>query len=389
MLDLLIFADDFTGALDTGVKFSSRNIKTLVTSDIKFNIERLESDVKVLVINTETRHLSNQQAYDRIIDLLNSIERSRYRKFYKKIDSAFRGNISSEIMALRDFFDFELISVAGAYPDMNRVIRNGILYIDDKPVDESVFSKDPLDPSDESEVKKIINKGNDLYIKNIYELPLVDELDMCDVLVFDCVTNQDLDEIYSELEKSDNLMVTVGCAGFAETIAKNVQKEYICEKCEDIKYPIAILSGSLNPITLKQIEKFRESGEVISVLNREYIENIEEDIHKNLVDSETKKIVFETFDFNRVKESSIDTNEISDILGILTKKLFAQGFRSFMFIGGDTLYGIMKVLGISEIEPIDEVYTGVVESKIEIENEEVLIISKSGGFGKEDLLINI
>ena len=52
---LLIIADDFTGALDTGVQFAARGIRTRVV--VGANATLIQQDTDVLVVDTETRHL--------------------------------------------------------------------------------------------------------------------------------------------------------------------------------------------------------------------------------------------------------------------------------------------------------------------------------------------
>ncbi|WP_294663810.1 four-carbon acid sugar kinase family protein, partial [uncultured Fusobacterium sp.] len=47
MVKLVIIADDLTGALDTGVQFSKKNMSAIVTTDLNFNFEDIckEADV--------------------------------------------------------------------------------------------------------------------------------------------------------------------------------------------------------------------------------------------------------------------------------------------------------------------------------------------------------
>ena len=61
MLQLLILTDDFTGALDTGVQFVKFGAKTCVTTDPKISFD--ETEAKVLVIDTETRHIAPEKAF--------------------------------------------------------------------------------------------------------------------------------------------------------------------------------------------------------------------------------------------------------------------------------------------------------------------------------------
>ena len=61
MLLLLILADDFTGALDTGVQFAACGIPTRVV--VGEQVDFAANDAAVLVVDTETRHLPAAEAY--------------------------------------------------------------------------------------------------------------------------------------------------------------------------------------------------------------------------------------------------------------------------------------------------------------------------------------
>ena len=66
MIKLLVIADDFTGALDTGVQFSKKGVPTLVTTDRHVCFQTIGSEIEVLVIDIESRHSSLRQAYDSV-----------------------------------------------------------------------------------------------------------------------------------------------------------------------------------------------------------------------------------------------------------------------------------------------------------------------------------
>ena len=63
MILLLIIADDFTGALDTGVQFAARGAATSVITDPAFDFAGVNAGVRVLVLDAETRHLAPERAY--------------------------------------------------------------------------------------------------------------------------------------------------------------------------------------------------------------------------------------------------------------------------------------------------------------------------------------
>lgn len=102
MLKLLVIADDFTGALDTGVQFSRQGIQTLVSTETVVQYNTLPQEIEVLVLNTESRHLTFDQAYEKTKTILEDAKVAQVPFIYKKVDSALRGNISAEIKAILD-----------------------------------------------------------------------------------------------------------------------------------------------------------------------------------------------------------------------------------------------------------------------------------------------
>ena len=63
---LLILADDFTGSLDTGVHFAKQGVSTVVQIADREDSFPSDTDAQVLVLDTESRHLSAEHAYNRI-----------------------------------------------------------------------------------------------------------------------------------------------------------------------------------------------------------------------------------------------------------------------------------------------------------------------------------
>src|SRR5919199_1416274 len=89
---ILVLADDLTGALESGAAFASRGIKGVVNL-----LKAHWTGEPVLVIDTETRHTSEAQAATCIEQLAKS---TTARLIYKKTDSTLRGNIRAELHAL-------------------------------------------------------------------------------------------------------------------------------------------------------------------------------------------------------------------------------------------------------------------------------------------------
>lgn len=404
MLKLLVIADDFTGALDTGVQFSKLGIETLVSTDINIKEINIPDEIEILVINSETRHLAANEAYQRVRKVLEKAKRIQIPYIYKKVDSALRGNVSSEIKALEEMYPDKLIPFLPSYPDMNRYVLNGELYIDNVLVSESVFAKDPYEPVFESNIiKRLKTEAN-------IEANLVDSETLPEkgVAIFDAKKNKELQDFGELLDDTDNLNITIGCAGFAKILAELIFDSKQYEK-NDIERPLVVICGSVNPITQKQV-KYIEAKDypVISLstpqlLTQDYWETDEGKRKIELFIQEILSndvVVFETFSQKHISELEIEeVNKLSEemvrfkigeSLGVLTKKLWEVSQKgTFLFTGGDTLYQSMKVLGVTQIKPINELESGVVLSKLCWNHQEMIVITKSGGFGEEDLFEQI
>ena len=110
MLRLLMIADDFTGALDTGVQLAAHGIPTQV---VVGQADLSACSSTVLVVDTETRHLSAAKAAEAVARLTRSAVENGVGCIYKKTDSALRGNIGAELAALLSGEPIPGIAAAG------------------------------------------------------------------------------------------------------------------------------------------------------------------------------------------------------------------------------------------------------------------------------------
>lgn len=155
-MKLLILADDFTGALDTGVQLTKFGVSARVVTDVKYDMDRLFEDCDVLVIDTETRHVRPEVARETTRKLAAQATHT-VDVIYKKTDSAVRGNIGAELEGvLRGTENGKTVHFVPAYPALNRLTRNGVQYVDGLPVSQSVFGQDPFEPVRYSNVCDIL-----------------------------------------------------------------------------------------------------------------------------------------------------------------------------------------------------------------------------------------
>ena len=157
---LLIVADDFTGACDTGVQFSKNHLKTIVITSTDYIRESLEK-CDVLVMNTESRFDNPETAYKKAYETGKIVFPQELKYFYKKVDSTMRGNIGAEISGLMDALEIRHTFLIPALPKYGRTTINGKVFVNGVLLEETEFGSDPKNPVKESFIPKIISRQTD------------------------------------------------------------------------------------------------------------------------------------------------------------------------------------------------------------------------------------
>src|SRR3954462_8044787 len=132
---ILVLADDLTGALESGAAFARRGIESTVTL-----LKADWSGKPVLVIDTETRHVAEDEATRRVAEIGKNLPA---RLIYKKTDSTLRGNIRAELHALSMLGP---VLYVPAYPQLGRTLKHGCLHVHGVPVEDTPFAADALHP---------------------------------------------------------------------------------------------------------------------------------------------------------------------------------------------------------------------------------------------------
>lgn len=408
MIKLLIIADDFTGALDTGVQFAAKGARTLVVTDLNYDFQREEQPVEVLVMVAETRHLSPQKAYDMVYHTAKRAVEAGVGYLYKKTDSALRGNIGSELTALMDAADIKFLPFIPAFPKINRITREGVHYIEGVPVAESVFGQDPFEPILYSQVTELLAEQTPGPIV-LQPRGRRGERLQPGIQVFDAETDEDLQAIARELGP-EGLRFSAGCAGFATVLADLLELKGPSPQMPKFEEPLFIACGSVNPVTITQMKAAEKAGFPRVNLNPQ------QKLERDWVDSESADEAILQW-ITQVKESQhfiLDVNDpegtedtekyveahgltseelrvkISDNLAALMKKLLDRGLKATLLCtGGDTLMALMQAMEVTALKPLEEMATGVVATTFDYHGVTYPMISKSGGIGEENLLIEL
>ncbi|MCK7530167.1 MAG: four-carbon acid sugar kinase family protein [Marinilabiliales bacterium] len=114
--------------------------------------------VAAVVVDTDTRFLPSQEAYDRVYRKTGELRLKGARWFFKKIDSTLRGNPAEETAAVMDAAGYRFAIVAPSAPRNKRTVLEGICYVAGQPVADTAMGRDPFTPVTESSVVRIMEK---------------------------------------------------------------------------------------------------------------------------------------------------------------------------------------------------------------------------------------
>lgn len=404
MARLTVIADDLTGALDTGVQFANRCVSVRVAAVNAAAVPEKIFHADVAVIDAEVRHKTSQQAYNICLGLVQQALRCGTDTVYIKTDSGLRGNIGAMFQAALDASGAAAAYYAPALPQMNRLTRGGIQYIDGVPINESVFGKDPFEPVRSPYIKDLFkNCRAEVVTCQPRNLPPPPQ-DGQQIVICDAENAMDFQCIDMELQRTNSLKILGGCAGFAAALPPflGLAGEPIRLPC--IKAPLLVLCGSLNPITKRQLEYGAAHGGIrislqseqltpdyfASPAGQDFLTQIEQRMQSGC------DMLIDTDGTETAKDA--DTAEqlcgqIAEQLGLLMALLLERPAADNylpMIIGGDTLMGFMQQLSEAEISPLGEAAPGAVLFTAPMATHvSRIIVSKSGGFGDEDLLSRI
>jgi len=382
-LELLIIADDLTGAADTAVQFSKIGIPTAVylSAEIEFN-----KFPAVAAVTTESRHCSKDEAYQRVIAITEKALQAGCRRFYKKIDSTFRGNVGAELDALMTAAGVQRGALVAAYPSAGRTTRNGYQYVNGTPLHETAFARDPREPAAESFIPAILGAQTS---RPVRPAGAAGGAGGDGIMVYNAETGADLRGIAAYLDKSGNMDVVAGAAGFAEVLAGYYYSGKIpggSRKQKSRKSrsaPLFVVNGSLNEVSLNQVEQAKKASVAcFSVPTAAMTESFSGSIIRQLQESGCAMLTTRAIERDAAP-SSMYAENMGRIAAAVAAAVPAADMAMF---GGDTAFAVCHGLRCTALYPRDEIMPGLTVCAPGGGATDGLLILKSGGFGSIDVI---
>jgi len=397
MPTILVIADDLTGANDAGAKCARAGISSCVilsSEQLRFSI-----DTTVLIVNTNSRHISAQEARDRISKLVLQAKKARIPYIYKKTDSTLRGNIGAELSALLSHFSDLFLPFVPSFPQANRITRGGKLYVNGIPVSETAFGKDPQSPLTTSVVSDIINSQDSQIAFLVQDRKNPDK----GIGIFDAETREEIADIAETLHARNADHIAAGPVGFFEALLQVWQLPKKDFPVPTPPSPFLFINGSINPVSLNQIKKGAEIvSQAIQISPDQHLHKTS--WHNSMVRLKTaySTLLFTAESTNDIESYwaaySNDGTSADDFHSALTVDFAHRAsefighypdYKTICIFGGETSYAVLRALHIYALYPLQEIEEGVCMSAPPSGCAFPCVITKSGGFGGEDIIQKI
>lgn len=384
MKKILLIADDYTGANDTGIKIAERGYEVEVS--LKTD-EVIESDI--CVIDTESRNISGNDARKIINKTLNSINNlDNYLFIYKKVDSTLRGNIKEECEEIIKYYKPEIVIFNPAYPVLGRKIIDGIHFVNDLRLKETEFASDPEKPVEEDDIRKIFDTTSCHHtLEEVRNGLTIEE----GVNTFDTELDSDLAEIAKKCLDLNKKILYIGSAGLCDALFDELI----------IKDPALAIVGSVSKENEMTVDYCAKMGvKVLELTLKDFVEDKYENTLKTALEtldagedllittSKNRKSYDESKLYLENKGLNQD-EEFRNLIEVLVEEIVIKSKLSGLFItGGTTAFNALKALKASGTVLLRELEPGIIISEIKGLESELLMVSKAGAFGNERTIYN-
>ena len=420
MNQIVIIADDLTGAADTGVQFCPFFDNTVLISYLQLSGTEAPNSTFVprgaTALYTNSRALTVKTARKRLRSIAQRLSKLEPLWIYKKMDSCLRGNPGAETETLMVELGYEASFIAPAFPEMGRTTVNGTHLVHGIPVGRTEISRDPLTPVTESDLCRVIQSQSRYPVGHIplnllagEEAALRDEIERqirggIRHIVFDTTCREHLDRIARLIFSSSHRILPVGSAGLAAGLGGllppgPILKTHDHRTSEDGKH--LLVCGTNSEVTRRQIKT------LVEVYPYEEISldpGILTDEHRradflnsaSLVRSKlSAKHIVVTIDRpnNHVSARQLNQQQAAQSmiagLGRFLAAVLTETRPGLLFLtGGDTADAVITSAGGKGIRILGEVVTGVVQGTLIGGSLDGLpVVTKAGAFGREDTLV--
>jgi D-threonate/D-erythronate kinase len=349
---VVILADDLTGACDSAAAFLSPERSAWVWLRDGF---AGANAADIWSFSTESRDDPPPVAKERVRRLIEGLgEVLPSTLFFKKVDSAGRGCFAEEIAAVSASISADLVIYSPSFPEMGRFVLNGSLRIRDTTGEYREVRIHDLVPEQMHASIGLIACGTDRFVEQSLRREAGEGKHL---LVCDAGESEDLERIVRVAGRLPQRLLWAGSAGLGRELARILPSgtSVLRRSRDPARGQTLIFAGSSHSVTRLQMDRL------------------------------TKAMSESSLPCISVQVRGDECGE-DNVRGVFRE---AGSVGSLVLTGGDTAAKVLRALDAEAIEIIGEMTMGIPWGIVHggLANG-CVVVTKSGGFGGEDALVN-
>jgi len=401
-------ADDFTGATDLANNLVRGGMRAVQTIGVPR--ESLQADADAVVVALKSRTIPADQAVAQSLQALHWLKaqgaRQIYFKYCSTFDSTPLGNIGPVTEALMEELGTDFAVATPAFPDNQRTVFKGYLFVGDVLLNESGMRDHPLTPMTDANLVRVLQAqcrrkvglidhrtvaaGPEAIARRIAEL----RAQGVAIAVVDAVSNDDLLRLGPAIK--DMPLITAG-SGVAIGLPTNfgIRASAGASELPRATGLRAVISGSCSQATNRQVRAFIDAGHPALALDPLRLAAGEDLIAQTLAWAEPllakgPVLVYSTAQPQDVKV--VQGRLGAGAAGAMVERALAQiarglerlGVGQLIVAGGETSGACVQALGVAQLQIGPQIDPGVPWCHARVQGNGLHLALKSGNFGSDD-----
>lgn len=402
--------DDFTGSSDAASFLAKEGIKTLLFNGIPKDNEELE-DCAAIVIALKTRNVAPSKASKDTLQAMKWLEKQGIEQYYIKYCSTFdstpKGNIGPDIDAALENYNIPYTVLCPSLPVNKRVVKNGILIVDGKPIAEGHMAHHPLNPIWASEISALMRDQGKYECLVLNEQIMNEKKEEILSVVNNFAKNHKHFYVIPEYATDEqgkkivdvfgDLKLLTGGSGLLEFLADKYTQLYDCVEGDheptSVKGKGIALSGSCSTATCAQCNKY-SSGKPSIAIYPEKLLTGEQSAEKvwNVVKKypEQEFLIYsagatdpKSRQYSTKEREMEASNVLETTMAQIARYAYNDGYTRIICAGGETSGAIALELGFDAFIIGQSIAPGV-PVLTPLHNKNIRVVMKSGNFGQDD-----
>lgn len=416
-----VIADDFTGANDAGSGLARAGARVNVLFSGATAVDRPAADV--WVISTDSRALSAQEAAKRTCQATEAgLDVVRQGWVFKKIDSTLRGNPGAEIDAAMEASGKTLALVAPAVPALGRTTLDGYCRIHGQLLTETEFASDPKTPVSDARVLVRLQEqsalpGAVLTLAEVRSIGLETILQRHIVqgtrlLVADAESDDDLHRLMAAAARLEEKPLLAGASGLSDALGTLLSSGVMVpvQQVGAGGRPLLAVVGSMSEIAARQIARLQAHTSVVLVdvdisqlfrqpiwgdeplWQQQALDALQQGQHcviRTCQQADQRHQIAALCEQHHLSRQQLG-EQICQLLGRLTAAILACATPGALYLsGGDVAIAIARQLGAKGFRIRGQLAGCVPFGHLLNAHQQMLVMTKAGGFGDENTLVEI